>query len=474
MSTPSIEEVAAAAGVHKSTVSRAFSRPEAVKEQTRTHVLQVAASMGYTMSPLAQALRTKTSTLVPLIVPDITNPFFAELAKAMTAAAGERGYQLVLCVTENDAAATAGYLDAMQSMYAPFGVIAPFAQVDPAEFEPFGFGKRLVVIDRVESDVELPTVTVDSERGIQLAFEHLLALGHTSIAYLSGISGTHTAADRRHAYQAMAERHSLASIELSSGIGLDAGERATEDLIRMPQRPSAIIAANDMVAFGLISALGARGLSVPDDVSVVGFDGLTLGARSNPPLTSVQQPIAEMGRIAIDLAERPRRAAESNTSSSSPNSSFVRRRGRSGEFPTPARTQACRSRRVHGSRPRRSGGLLRRGPRRRGAVPFPSRPRSVIHATPLRCAAGRVPGAVHAAVPAEPQHRIFQWHSADKRPDHPRHSDRGGHHLCLIVDDVDDAVAHLRTHPRRARCSAAARKSAPTARPLPAIAGRTS
>jgi len=303
VSTPSIEEVAAAAGVHKSTVSRAFSRPEAVKEQTRTHVLKVAASMGYTMSPLAQALRTKTSTLVPLIVPDITNPFFAELAKAMTAAAGERGYQLVLCVTENDAAATAGYLDAMQSMYAPFGVIAPFAQVDPAEFEPFGFGKRLVVIDRVESDIELPTVTVDSERGIELAFEHLLALGHTSIAYLSGISGTHTAADRRRAYQAMAERHGLASIELSSGVGLDAGERATEDLIRMPQRPSAIIAANDMVAFGLISALGARGLSVPDDVSVVGFDGLALGARSNPPLTSVQQPIAEMGRIAIDLAE---------------------------------------------------------------------------------------------------------------------------------------------------------------------------
>jgi DNA-binding LacI/PurR family transcriptional regulator len=304
VSTPSIDEVAAAAGVHRSTVSRAFSRPEAVKRETRDHVRRVAASMGYTMSPLAQALRTKTSTQVPLIVPDITNPFFAELTKTMTAAARERGYQLVLCVTENDAGATAGYLQAMQSMYAPFAVLAPFASVHPAEFESFGFGSRLVVIDRVESSDQVPTVTVDSAKGIQLAFDHLLELGHTSIAYVSGISGTHTAADRRQAYHALAELHRMAPIELNAGVGVEAGERAAEELVSMRQRPSAVIAANDMVAFGLISSLGLRGLSVPNDVSVVGFDGLQLGACFNPPLTSVRQPIAEVGRTAIELAER--------------------------------------------------------------------------------------------------------------------------------------------------------------------------
>ena len=307
VSTPSIDEVAAAAGVHRSTVSRAFSRPEAVKQETRDHVRQVAASMGYTMSPLAQALRTKISTLVPLIVPDITNPFFAELTKAMTAAARERGYQLVLCLSENDAGATAGYLQAMQSMYAPFAVIAPFAIVDPAEFESFGFGRRLVVIDRIESNHQVPTVTVDSAKGIQLAFDHLLELGHTSIAYVSGIAGTHTAGDRRQAYHALAEMHRMAPIEFNSGIGVEAGERAAEEIVSMPERPTAVIAANDMVAFGLISSLGSRGLSVPNDVSVVGFDGLPLGAYSNPPLTSVQQPIAEIGRIAIKLAERATR-----------------------------------------------------------------------------------------------------------------------------------------------------------------------
>jgi DNA-binding LacI/PurR family transcriptional regulator len=261
--------------------------------------------MGYTMSPLAQALRTKVSTLVPLVVPDITNPYFAELAKAMTAAAGERGYQLVLCVTENDPDATARYLDAMQGMYAPFAVIAPYARVFPAEFESRGFGKRLVVIDRVESGDQTSTVTVDSATGIALALNHLFELGHTSIAYVSGIAGTHTAADRRQAYWTLAEKHGMTPIELdSSGVGAGAGARAAEELMSLRERPTAVVAGNDLVAFGLISSLGSRGMSVPGDVSVVGFDGLPLGARSNPPLTSVEQPIAEMGRIAIRLAEQ--------------------------------------------------------------------------------------------------------------------------------------------------------------------------
>jgi DNA-binding LacI/PurR family transcriptional regulator len=301
MTEVSIDDVARAAGVHRATVSRAFSRPDAVKATTREHVLRVAEELGYTMSPLAQALRRKTSSLIPLIVPDITNPFYAELAKTMTQAAGDRGYQLLLCITAGDDVRTAEYLTAMQSLYAPFGVIAPSARVDIDTLTQFGFGHRVVVIDRVDEHATVPSVTVDSRRGIELAFAHLRSLGHRRIGYVSGISGTYTAHERMDAYRDLADGN---PIVLDSGSDTEAGERAAAQFVALTDRPTAIIAANDMTAFGVVSALAARGLRVPADVSVIGFDGLTLGARFNPALTTIRQPIADMGNIAIDLAEK--------------------------------------------------------------------------------------------------------------------------------------------------------------------------
>ena len=301
MADLNIEAVAKAAGVHRSTVSRAFSRPEAVNAKTREHVLRVAEELGYTMSPLAQALRSKTSPFIPLIVPDIINPFFAELATTMTQAAGDRGYQLVLCITNGDTERTACYLSAMQSLYAPFGIIAPSTRVDIDKLTQFGFGQRVVVIDRVDEDATVPSVTVDNRRGIELAFDHLRSLGHRRIGYVSGISGTHTAQERFDAYRDLAADD---PIVLDSGADTEAGGRAAARFVAMTDRPTAIIAANDMTAFGVISGLTVQGFEVPTDVSVVGFDGLALGARYNPILTTVRQPIADMGNIAIDLAEK--------------------------------------------------------------------------------------------------------------------------------------------------------------------------
>jgi DNA-binding LacI/PurR family transcriptional regulator len=301
MANHSIDAVAKAAGVHRSTVSRAFSRPQAVKAETREHILRVAQQLGYTMNPLAQALSLKTSTFVPLIVPNVTNPFFAELADAMTQAAGDRGYQLVLCVTNGDAGQTAGYLSAMQALYAPFGIVAPSTRVDLDALASFDFGQRVVVIDRVDEHANVPSVTVDNRRGIELAFEHLRALGHRRIGYVSGISGTHTAHERMDAYRDLADGD---PVVLDGGADTGAGERAAAQFFAMTNRPTAIIAANDMTAFGVVSALAARRLRVPEDVSVIGFDGLSLGGRFNPGLTTIRQPIADMGNIAMDLAEK--------------------------------------------------------------------------------------------------------------------------------------------------------------------------
>jgi DNA-binding LacI/PurR family transcriptional regulator len=159
----------------------------------------------------------------------------------------------------------------------------------------------VVVIDRVDQHATVPSITVDNSRGIQLAFDHLRSLGHRRIGYVSGISGTHTAHERMDAYSELADGD---PIVLDSGTDTEAGERAAAKFLAMASRPTAIIAANDMTAFVLISTLAAQGLSVPTDVSVVGFDGLALSEHFNPVLTTVGQPIADMGNIAIDLAEK--------------------------------------------------------------------------------------------------------------------------------------------------------------------------
>lgn len=301
MTELNIDAVAKAAGVHRSTVSRAFSRPDAVNAQTREHILRVAEELGYTMNPLARALRSKTSAFVPLIVPNLVNPFYAELATTMVQAAGDRGYQLVLCITNGDSERTADYLTAMQALYAPFGIIAPSTRVDIKALTQCGFWNRVVVIDRVDQDSTVPSVTVDNRRGIELAFDHLRSLGHRRIGYVSGVSGTHTAHERLDAYRDLADGD---PIVLDSGTDTEAGERAAAHFLAMTDGPTAIVAANDMTAFGLISALAAHGVSIPTDVSVVGFDGLASAARFNPVLTTVHQPIDDMGNIAIDLAEK--------------------------------------------------------------------------------------------------------------------------------------------------------------------------
>lgn len=311
MAEVTIDDVASKAGVHRSTVSRAFSRPEAVNPATRQRVLEVAALLGYTMNPLAQALRRKTSNLVPLIVPGLTNPFYGELAKSMAAAAAQKGYQLILCITGGDDAQRNAHLTALQGMYAPFGIVAPSTSVDLKELENLALGSKVVVLDRVE-DRGVPTVAVDSTQGIALAAHHLYGLGHRRIAYLAGLSGTHSSNDRVTAFEALAAKLNMPAIIVNRGAGPETADRAAERLMGMAdvERPTAIIAGNDMLAFALISALGARGVTVPDEMSVIGFDGLELGALYNPKLTTVRQPIADLGKIALDLAEKLHRTGE--------------------------------------------------------------------------------------------------------------------------------------------------------------------
>lgn len=304
MGEPSIHDVARAAGVHSSTVSRAFSRPDAVNSETRAHILQIAEDLGYRVNPVGRALRNRTSRLVPLVVPDITNPFYGELAKAVSTAAGVRGYQVVLCVTEGIAGRLAGYLESMDALFSPFAVVAPSTRLDTAALGKTSLAKRMIVIDRVPPELDVPTVSIDNEAGVRLAFEHLWELGHRRIAYLTGTVGTFSALERVRAYHRLASEYPLAGIVISGGYSAAASRSAADHFMSLQPRPTAVIASNDMAAFGFISAAVESGLRVPDDLSVMGFDGVAIGETFSPPISTVAQPLAELGETAIDLAER--------------------------------------------------------------------------------------------------------------------------------------------------------------------------
>ncbi|MFV0463149.1 MAG: LacI family DNA-binding transcriptional regulator [Nostocoides sp.] len=304
MGDVSIYDVARAAGVHASTVSRTFSNPQAVSAATRRRVLKVAAELGYRVNPLGQALRRGASTLVPLIVPDITNPFYGELADAVAAAAGPRGYQVVLCVTQGSEAQTTAFLASMHSLLSPFAIIAPSTRLDPVSLGTVGLAKRIVVIDRLPENLDLPTVVIDNALGVRLAFEHLYALGHRRIVFLSGTVGTFSGQARRAAFHDLAEAHGIEPTILLGGYGSAAGRSAADQFLAMDPRPTAVMSSNDMAAYGFMSAVWSSGLRIPEDLSVVGFDGLAIGETFVPPITTIAQPVIELGERAVLLAER--------------------------------------------------------------------------------------------------------------------------------------------------------------------------
>ncbi len=300
----SIYDVAKAAGVHSSTVSRAFSRPEAVKPATRERILRIAEEMGYRVNSLGQALRRGASSLVPLIVPDITNPFYGELAKAVAAAALPRGYQVVLCVTEGVDGQTHHFLTSMGAHFSPFAIIAPSTRIDAGMLDRTPLARRTVVIDRVPRDLNVPTVFIDNRQGVELALDHLRSLGHRRIAYLTGTVGTFSAEVRLDAYRDLAGEAGIEPVVMRGGYGHAATLRGAEQFLALDPRPTAVIVSNDMAAFGFISRLTERGVRVPQDVSVTGFDGVPIGGNFTPAITTVAQPFEALGRRAVEVAER--------------------------------------------------------------------------------------------------------------------------------------------------------------------------
>ncbi len=293
----SARDVARVAGVSISTVSRALARPEDVAPATLEKVLDTARGMGYRPNLAARGLITGRTRILGLIVPDLENPFFASVTKGVQSRARDAGYVVIISDSDEDPSQEAELVRdlckrvdgmVMCSPRAPDSVITELA------------GEcTLVLINRQSRDV--PTVQIDNLEGIRLAMVHLRALGHRTIAYVGGPSTSWSNMARLDALRTVAaQRADTELINLGSFQPYVSGGVAAADLV-IASGATAVVAYNDLVAYGLLDRFRQRGVAVPDDISVVGVDDLPMSGLTTPSLTSVGIPLVNCGRASVDM-----------------------------------------------------------------------------------------------------------------------------------------------------------------------------
>jgi LacI family repressor for deo operon, udp, cdd, tsx, nupC, and nupG len=288
-----IYDVARAAEVAPSTVSRAFSRPGRVNSETAARIRRVADELGYRTAPPSRAQATSRTQLLALLVSDVANPFYAELIHGAQAAASAEGYTLLLIDANESEQLERSTLE--RTLPLVDGVLLAGTRLSDSAIRMLSKQKPVVVLNRTIVDV--PSVVPDNARGIRLAVEHLADLGHRSVTYLAGPEASWADGTR---WRAVLESCSMLSLRprragpFSPDLG--GGARAADELA--PALPSAVLAYNDQLAIGLIRGLTARGLRIPRDVSVVGFDNIPVADLVTPGLTTVAAPLHTEGATA--------------------------------------------------------------------------------------------------------------------------------------------------------------------------------
>ncbi|WP_210587111.1 LacI family DNA-binding transcriptional regulator [Streptomyces sp. GESEQ-35] len=300
-----IKDVARVAGVSVGTVSNVINRPDTVATETRARVLSAIDRLGYVRSESARQLRAGRSRIMGLLVLDMGNPFFVDVARGAERAARQAGLGVMVCNSAQSAGEEADYLSLFAEQRVR-GVLLTPTDASGRNIDAFRrHGIPFVLVDRVADGTTECSVSVDDVAGGALAVRHLVDAGHRSIAYVSGPPGLNQVRDRRTgALNALTEAglgpgalRELPTERLDVAAGRDAGAR----LLGLADRPTAVFCANDLLALGVLQAMYAAGVGVPDDLAIVGYDDIEFAAAAAVPLTSVRQPAVPMGALAAEL-----------------------------------------------------------------------------------------------------------------------------------------------------------------------------
>lgn len=298
-----ISDVAKMANVSTATVSRVLSNSGNVKKETAEKVLEAIKKLNYQPNSLARQLRRLETKTILVVVPDITNTFFSKILRGIEHVAIENGYEVLLGDTSNDKKRESGYLDILRQKKAD-GMIMLTARLEPHLLEEISLEFPVVLACEYLEGSSIPTVSIDNISGARKATEYLISLGHKRIGFLSGPMDVILSRDRLKGYKQAMAHHDLPvepHLVQEGDFTFESGYNLMLKFLAFDKPPTAVFASSDEMAIGAIKAIKSKGLHVPDDISVIGFDNIKFASIFEPALTTISQPMYEIGLKAMEL-----------------------------------------------------------------------------------------------------------------------------------------------------------------------------
>src|SRR5713226_5105075 len=300
-----MREVAKQAGVSPATVSRVLNKTQYIAPETEQRVLAVVRQLNYYKNVHARRLATGQSDLFGLVISEIANPYFPEIIRGFQAAAWDRGFDVLLFNTEYQESRTKSVIRKLIESDVR-GVAIMTSSVDKSTTsELTAAGVGVVFCNLGAPERLISNISIDYQRGISQAIEHMVALGHRRAAIIAGPGNNRTAITIRHALvTGLNERKLNPFPVIECNYRVDSGASAVRAVLSQPERPTVIFCGSDLIAMGAMKALEEEGVQVPDDVSVVGIDDLSFAFLARPPLTTISVPRERLGVIAFEALEK--------------------------------------------------------------------------------------------------------------------------------------------------------------------------
>ena len=301
-----MNDVAKRAGVSIATVSRVLNNSSNVNEATRVKILKAIKDLKYQPSRVAKRLRSKSMSgnLLGVLIPDIDNPFYVDVLRGIEDVAYKNNYAIIMCNFGQDEKKEKLYLEILQSEAIDGLIAAPAREDDPQLKKMVKEGLPVVCVDRGLTDIDVDVVLVDNEKGAFGAVDHLIKSGYSRIAYIAGLPTIPSSRYREKGYREALIANGLAVDEQLVRYGNskhESGVELCDELLSLPNPPDAVFTGNNLITLGALETIHRKGLKIPQDIAIIGFDDMYWSNSLNPPLTAVRQPAIEIGKRAGEL-----------------------------------------------------------------------------------------------------------------------------------------------------------------------------